>query len=315
MFRLIMTNLKYLTFEKLFLIGAAGSLFLGVRGGMTSRDYGFDMEYVIFAVLIIAAVALLNTGRENTDGTLRNKLTLGYSRSQIFASFMISSLICSVVLYLLFSLPFFLIGKDTMTKYMSDERLLLIWAVILCVALLVTVGSVCLTLCIPILPVAAVALLAAAIGFAALSGTLGHRLNESPTNHAQVTAESLDDLTDTESNPPMYDELSGFYVQNIEYPNELYVDSPKRDIYFTLYFLDPYSQIDSVRNIMMMYFDTDVDKIMKEVEKDPEEYKDYTEGLGFHCLEMLGFYPIFSLGFSAVLFTAGLLVFRKRNIN
>ena len=317
MIRLILTNLKYLTFERLFLAGAAASLYFGIRGGFQSCVYGYSDEYPVFAVLIIAAVTLMNTGRENTDGTLRNRLTLGYSRHAIFGSFLVSSLICAVILYLLFSVPFFLISKDVIGKYMSGDRLLLFWFILLCIALLVTVGTVCLTLCIPMLPVAAVALLAAGVGFVALSGLLDRALSEDKYTYYQVCSESPDDFENTDKYPVRYDEYAGLYFQDSEQLNDRYIGGVRRDIYNTAFLLDPYGQLENINGVMRWYFDTDVMKQFEELKKEkPELFEDeaFLQNSGYERVMMLPTYPIYSLGFAAVLAAAGIAVFRKRNI-
>ena len=58
MFRLIMTNIKHLTFGKLFLLAAAAELFFGINGGLNVKADGFDVKYFIFTVLLCAAVTL-----------------------------------------------------------------------------------------------------------------------------------------------------------------------------------------------------------------------------------------------------------------
>ena len=122
MIRLIKTNLIHLTFGRFFLIAAAAAIFLGCYGGCSARDYGFNMTHFVFLLLICAALTLLNLGREHSDGTVRNKLTLGFSRASIFFSLIISSLICSVVLYLLMSIPYFVIGKPEIMRFMSTDN-------------------------------------------------------------------------------------------------------------------------------------------------------------------------------------------------
>lgn len=325
MIRLILTNLKYLTFEKLFLVGAVGELFLGIRGGIICEDYGWTFEYPVFSVLIIAAVTLMNCGRENTDGTLRNKLTLGYTRQGIFGSFLISSLICSLVLYLLFSLPLFLISKDTIGQNMTGERLLMFWAIILCIVVLITVGSVCLTLCIPMLPVAAVALLAAAIGFVAVAGLVSRALEQPKYISYGTYSDDPSVFTDTDKYEVFYDEVAGQYCQYGEQLNENYVDGTKRKIYQTLFLLSPYGQLYNVNEMMQWYEETDVLAQYEELKRTkPEIFEnDGDNGIlgahqtvqGYENLLDLPYYPIYSLSFAAVLAAAGLLVFRKRNIN
>ena len=327
MVRLVLTNLRYLTFEKIFLAAAAAAVLLGVRGGMAGAEYGWSTEYPIFAVLLAAAVTLLNCGRENTDGTLRNRLTLGYRRPAIFGSFLISSLICSFIIYLLFSVPFFLIAKDTVAENMSGGRYLLFWTAILCIIVLVTVGSVVLTMCIPMLPVAAVALLAAAIGFVASAEYINRALSESKYIYYSVSSPNKKDFENTDKFPVEYDEDFGWYYQTACNLNENYVDGAKREVYTTLLLANPYGQLANINSMMRWYSDVDVLKQYEELKTaKPELFEDDSEDeldefgisevkAAYNEVKGLVYYPVYTLAFSALLTVGGILVFRKRNIN
>ncbi len=312
MIKLIKTNLRFLTFNKIFLAAAAAVLYFGFSGGNTSSEYGFSIEHPIFTVLVVSAVTLLNCGRENHDGTLRGKLILGYSRRSVFASFLISSLICSFVLYLLFSLPFFCIGKTLYIRHMTDERLILISLIILCITLLTTVGSVCLSMCISYLPVASIALLAAAIGFVMLNEPLYHRLSEPESDVISVEYQDPSLAEDTDKYPLEYISDLDIYVQYPEQPNQAYIGGAKRQVLRTLYYLDPYSQISALDRIMSIYVDFDVEELLKNGESiDPETVEEHI----FDTARTLPYYPLYSLAFILVLSVAGCVVFCKRNIN
>lgn len=315
MFRLIMTNLKHLTFGKLFLLAAAAELFFGINGGLNVKADGFDVKYFIFTVLLCAAVTLLNLGREHTDGTLRNKLTLGYSRGKIFFSLIVSAAICSTVLYTIVSVPYFLIGRSGFTESMSSEMLLGVVMIIYSTTLLITVGSAVLALCIPRLPVAAVVLLAAAIGFGIAEDGLGRPLNENKYDGYMVYYPTREEVEDEDKYPVELEKDENgkwVYAQFREQPNEFYVSGTKRIVYKTLYFLDPYAQFRTVERVMRLYdFDDE------ELEVDLAALDAMGEDIDFRweIYRNYGYLPLYSGAFILVLLIGGVLVFRKININ
>ncbi len=320
MIKLIKTNLVYLFFRRIFLLAAAVLLYLGIRGGTVSAEYGFSIEHIMFCVLIIAAVTLLTAGRENSDGTLRGKLILGYSRGAVFGSFVISSVINSIALYLIFSLPYFIIGSDLYAKNSGTDMVILASLIILAVLVLVTVGSVCLALCIPLMPVAAVALLAAAIGFVMLNEGLDHKLYESKetTYVVEYTDPSQADETDkyplTVIEDYYFDEynVGRAYLQYREQPNPYFVGGTKRTVYRTIFYSDPYTQLMNLDRILNRLVESNYSDLIKAFKVSGI---DASEELSWDIIDMLPYYPLYSLGLSVILVIAGLVVFKLRNVN
>ncbi|MBR4555071.1 MAG: hypothetical protein IKO27_05700 [Ruminococcus sp.] len=315
MIRLIKTNLQYLTFRELFLVGAAGALFLGIRGGLLSYDNSFSGDYLIFAVLICAAVTLLNVGREHMDGVIRNKLTLGFTRMKIYASFIITSAVSSTVLYLLTAVPFFAVSSANVAKYMPEGEYFKMALICYVTALVITMGSTVLAICVPRLSIAAVLLLASAIGFVVMSHSFEAKLSQSRTNSYMISYRSLEDIKEYGENMDdfYYDPLEDAYIGTQEQENEYYVGGTSRSIMRTVLFCDPYFQLQGVTAAVRLYeqesFAQRAEMILN-TDFDPDVFDfRYDVFRNYHT------FPIYSGVFIVILITAGALVFRKININ
>jgi len=82
---------------------AAAALISGLVFGLSGR---YD-DVFVFPVFIVQAVFIsLSLGREYNDGTLRNKIIAGKTKTAIFLSKLLVSLAASLVLTVLFLLPF-----------------------------------------------------------------------------------------------------------------------------------------------------------------------------------------------------------------
>ena len=82
---------------------AAAALISGLVFGLSGRT---DDVYV-FPLFIVQAVFIsLSLGREYNDGTLRNKIIAGKTKTAIFLSKLLVSLAASLVFTVLFLLPF-----------------------------------------------------------------------------------------------------------------------------------------------------------------------------------------------------------------
>ena len=312
MFRLAMTNLKYLAFGRAFLVGAVGELMLGIIGGKTNLEQHFSVLHTVLCMCIITAVTVINSGHENSDGTLRNKLIIGYTRNKIYAAFTVSSLICSLVLFLLFSVPFYLIGMDAVGKNMPDEQLLMSWLTLLFITAAVTVVGISLTVCVSSASVVFVVLLGAGIGLAALGGLLANSLSERKYSGAANYSAASEQVDNVDSFSAEQD------IRDLIRRNEKYTGGFKRTLYRSLYLLDPYGQLRELGVIMDWYRSTDVLGQLNSLKNErPElfEEDDAEEEYGYYYALRLQYFPIWSMMFSSVIYTAGLLVFRKRNIN
>ena len=114
MLRLIKNNLRYHTFNKFFFIAAAMLFFLGSRG---AQRCGFNENiYVMrYGIPIACGVVLLNTNIENRSGSYRSKLTAGFTKRQIYFSHIISSALCSLILFFIIAFPIYISAKNTYT--------------------------------------------------------------------------------------------------------------------------------------------------------------------------------------------------------
>ena len=97
--------------------------------------------YPLFVNILLAVFCSLFTGTEYSDGTIRNKLIIGHSRSAIYLSNLIVCLVCGLILCLGFISCYWLAGIPLLGFFTIDLRIILI--LIFCSILCAAASSAC----------------------------------------------------------------------------------------------------------------------------------------------------------------------------
>ena len=106
MLKLIWQNLRYCTFGKVFLFGAAIQVFI-VFMSIKDGFYFIQSAPMIAGMFVSCAVVVINTAIEMESGAYRNKIISGYKRWQIFFAQVISSAVCGGVMFAIVGVPLY----------------------------------------------------------------------------------------------------------------------------------------------------------------------------------------------------------------
>jgi ABC-type transport system involved in multi-copper enzyme maturation permease subunit len=146
MIRLLNANFARLCMNRLFRLGIVISAVLGVvlptisrqlnvkliqlTGGMigqyvegSSLDY-FCFTWVLFLVIFAALFCSVFVSTEYSDGTIRNKIAAGYSRTQIYLSDLLINMLAASILYSVYLLVDLAVGIPTLGgfQYFTMEK-------------------------------------------------------------------------------------------------------------------------------------------------------------------------------------------------
>ncbi len=127
MINLIRGELYRFRHKCFFWVTLAAAILSGIVYGFSVDGGGrgtFDDMFVVPAFVILCIFISLNIGREYSDGVIRNKLIYGKSRLQIYVAKLLVSIGISFVLSMLFLIGFSLIALKQVLPYLSSEILL-----------------------------------------------------------------------------------------------------------------------------------------------------------------------------------------------
>ena len=139
MSRLLSANFIRLRKNKFFWIGIAfmftsGILFPVMRyvdmkqtEVINNIDNGF-FGCALFIGIIMAVFCSLFIGTEYSDGTIRNKVVIGHTRTSIYLANFFTSAIVSVAMCLIFFIPYLCIGIPLLGFFEMNIRLVLLFA-------------------------------------------------------------------------------------------------------------------------------------------------------------------------------------------
>ena len=104
MLRLVKNDLRYHTFGRFFFAGAGvlGFIVLRLISGGPNVLYS---EAFVYGLPYVCAVVMLSVGSEHSSGGFRNKAIAGYTKGRIFFAKIISSMICSSLLFMVMGVP------------------------------------------------------------------------------------------------------------------------------------------------------------------------------------------------------------------
>ena len=158
--KLLRANFSRLMKDKLFWLLMAAELFLGglfpVLHYMDNLDEkaGWTQEhsffiFAIFVPMMISVVSSLFIGTEYSDGTMRNKLIVGHSRSRIYFANLITNMETSFMLCFAFMLSHICIGTKLLGWFESDVKTIVAYALVVlamaiaCTAIFTLIAMLC----------------------------------------------------------------------------------------------------------------------------------------------------------------------------
>lgn len=240
MINLISANLKRLKLSKIFWIQIVFMIALGIylplihwsnnqtsvsKSSIETLDMGF-FAYTIAATIFISVFCCLFLGTEYSDGTMRNKLIVGHSRSTIYLANLIVCSIAAIFFCIAYLVTAISIGTLLIGFFTTDIKFILV--LIVCVFVLsIAITSLCCTIAMLIQNKAIIAVVCILTAFMLLlAGTyINARLSE----------------------PEYYDSyvytVNGMTTTEDKQLNSNYLKGTKREVYEFLFDFTPGGQV------------------------------------------------------------------------
>lgn len=227
--KLLAVNFDRLKKNQVFWLGSALMLLAGALFPLISyfemKKTGWEAEldsnfftYTVFIIILLSVFCSLFIGTDYSNGTIRNKLIVGNTRSAIYLSNFVISVAAGAFMCLAYILPYLALGIPLLGSFVADIRVII--GIILCVFVMTLAFTGIFTL-ISMLCSSKASTAVACILCAFLllfSGMfIEARLNEPET----YSAYSYTDNTGTHS--------------ELEQPNPNYLRGKKREVYEFLY--------------------------------------------------------------------------------
>ena len=303
----------------LFWTAVVSSLMFGYLGGQeaaqTYNFYGFLHgrlnDQVFLPLLLILAVFLSAAiGREYSDGTMRNQIIAGTTRTCIFWSQLLCSILVSLLFSGLFLVTFLYHTTVNPLSYLSLGKKLLALVIFLCVngtfAVLFTVGSLtissrelgflCNLLIVGCLVITAASALSRLNQPETIEEPYPKQVEMTPQEVAAFKEGTFKGSVSEEGND---DGLITYYKYVFDTdrstPNPRYLGGTRRKAAQLWIAVDPYGQICKT----VIHLNNSV------YNEDPA---------GLPIPRQLIFFPAFSLGLSALASLSGVLIFRKKEL-
>ena len=309
MLKLIKTNLKMFTFELEFILALAACC--GTCLFLVSNTYAISSStgQLLTGLPFVCAAVIFNVGRDNLSGAVKNKLIAGYTRKQVFLSNVITSMICSVILFIVTAIPCFAmiyieINEDP-RLHIGVGRLLFIAFILMMTYILAAALCAVLATCITRITVVIAAVLALVAVLSPLHFDLEHLL-DSPKYFITGDYKSVSDAP-------------AGSVQLIK--NSDYISQPLRGILRTISYCNPVTQYEYISKTIGIFSD---DELVSRYEKktilgfDDTPAQDWElecQPLYYASYRDYCFFPLYSAGFAAVIIIVGLRLYKKKNIN
>ena len=292
----------------LFWCTVCAAIVAGIVYGLEVINNGtFDDMFIVPLFVLLATFFSLSIGREYSDGTIRNKIIAGKTKSTIYLSRIYLNLIVTTLFVLMYLIPFVAITfTSVLTKIPTN---LLLW-IVLGFFLLNFVWAILFTVVSTLITSREVAsiinfVLIIVIMFAAYQAE--HMIGQQQFLGSYT--ESTIPMTSKEVTQVLNNTFNGSYTSTdedgvmtyykivltdeIQLPNPSYIKEPFRTILVNVENILPYGQINAYVSYLtgFMYNDTS------------EEY-----------VAAIKLYPLYSLFVLAILTASGLLVFRKKDL-
>ncbi len=308
MIKLLKVQLKTRLSSMWFIAAAAICLLFGIMFGTghsrpVTEDFGYqleDMPYII-AVIVCGVLAAVFIGSEFQEGTVRSKLTMGYSKTVFYISQLLFMLIVSLILFLLVTVPYFLMAYKNFFSLFSTEYLIKAFGLILLSMAGCSVLFTLVCMSIRLRTVSIIICAALAFGIDIASSQLSR------------------DILKPEYTEAVYVEMeesgnNSCQTSTIAKSTE-YIEKPLRDFMKASYFAIPISGVKQAGIIIsteiMAFSDKDKDKVTDYYEENKYLWdKDFALETHFELWR----YPAWLIPEMIVLTAAGVIIFRKRNL-
>ncbi|WP_294476876.1 ABC transporter permease subunit [uncultured Ruminococcus sp.] len=269
------------------------SVVLGIYAGYTSvqAQPGTNTLYYLvgdayFLIILLADIILtaLAIGREFSDHTIRNKIIIGYTKSQVFLSELLTILVITIITYLLMILPF---GIMTANFWMKLPVMGVVRIVILLLLVYLAMISLTTAICFVSCNRTASAIIAIllAFGLYLTDYEIRYVLNQPEILHYETR---------------QYDDDGNETYQKRDEPNPQYVSGTKRAVLSVINYCNPVAAIDNC--VRFTFYANDM--LAEETALQMQE-NDYPEMNRYFC-SLCGVILIVPL--------VGLMIFRRKDL-
>ena len=217
----------------MFGMGAAASL-TRYQEMQDISDYFPHCEEILFSgslfmAIVTAAFVGLFLGTEYSDGTIRNKLAAGHSRTVVYLANLIVSYLAAALLHLAFLLAVVAVGFPLVGNLGTPVQDLLVLVGVSLVTVL-ALSALFVMLSMLVMKKAVACVIALLLGFVMLSAamTINSRLNESEFYPSNITVEVGSGARDQDAE---------------QVPNPRYLRGTERDVYLFLHDFLPINQM------------------------------------------------------------------------
>lgn len=255
---------------------------------------------IYILIFIVAILPPILTGREASNGTIRNKLITGTSKTGFFVSHLAVNSILSVFITLLYFLPTMII----LPKYYNMFQPYMVIFAIGCSALgyiTITAISTAITVMCKNIIISIVACAGAIFILLLVNAWLGKNLTQS----------RMEDVYETGT----YDNEYGKYSESEEVDEQLnpffIADKTERTLMWTGTHLMPFEAIANGVSIIDGHV-TSIDQY-KQYKAEAEKLKD-TDPVLYERNSYLFYVPLYTMGTAIVVSILGVILFKRRNI-
>ncbi len=255
--------------------------------------YLMQEKTVYYLIFLFAGLSCLMTGREFANGTIRNKIVTGTSKTGYLMSHLLVNCLITVILTLLYFLPMFVFCA----KYFNHFKPFFVFFSVLCVCLgfmMITVFATVLSVMIDRMVISLVISLALVFGFVMAYDWLGSQLSQ-----------------------PRYEENTeynenGDIVYEYDVTNPVFVESKAaRKVMWTVQHLLPCEIIENGTLIINSKLTSS--SIYKRTREENKEYS-YQYPHLYERSEALFYLPLYSTGMILFISALGLFLFKHRNL-
>lgn len=252
------------------------------------RMMAHNFFYCNIIIMIVGAVFMgIFIGTEYSDGTIRNKLAVGHSRSELYFANFITCMTASLMMYFvwivvqLLSGAYLLIGEKNLGLPIERIPILLLSSLIAMAAQ--TSISLFISMMLHKRLIGAVTVIITAIAFVLIAESINERLNE-PEYYAET-------IILADDNGEVYEEqISGT-------KNPRYLTGTKRKIYESAYCILPFCQLYQISDVDYYYYNLN-----------------FTQSGRENPLDHAEIFPLYAICVFTAVSGVGILLFRKKDI-
>ena len=290
MFRLFRLYLRLALKSTETLFGLGIELYCGIFSALLCKIGYFNITNLVFAIFPPAVFIPFALSLDNENGTIRNKFIAGYSRLQYYLSEMLTALTLGLIYFVIGFVPFAIVCRTDLARLKGEELARLLLMMISSFAIIGVVGAV--ICCLVHFRTAAI--------FTAVFVFIGASF---------VCTQLSMKLSERE-----YVYTEGFTVT----PNDDYIGGPGRYVMRFITYSSPYPQYMLAEEVIGGRFETNKRDSLESAarhsgtmyEKEAlSEYDRYCEQE-----DDLALIPLYTLGMTLLISSAGYLIFRKKNL-